>query len=497
MDLPIDENGDLECTICSEPIGFPSSDTGKTESPIELTCGHTFGNECLHQWRLTNNICPNCRAPCPEEQQYIRAPAPTQRPEMGMRRRGQDESMWEARDVMRGDGRGPGSRSRFLGMVRSLRDGVGSPRAGLPHDTIAGHEFNREHQMYLGPGAARDFGRETLGVPRREAMHEDLLPHQGYHANHGFQAPTAASRSRRLANTAMLAAYGSIPNMRRARESDLIMAARSSDSNLRRVHLNRPVGDNIAGADARRRVNDAARIMDGVPPISARRRLNDARRIMDGAPLRQHGDSMNFRATSMNSLREEGRHRATQGSSNLNPARGVHQGEQNHLTTTPEEQHDVSGMRETQSTRRPSPDIGRPEALNSHEPELMARWMHQQNLAELLELTTHVAELEGSGRRALQVRYVMAEIIQRRRQQRQSFMNELDRNDVDFAAEVGPILRVLDGEASSQISQLIRIRRETQEAIAEAERPRRSNVPSPPISRDRWQMMSGRRDRIG
>jgi Ring finger domain len=66
MELPIDEINNLDCIICSSPIGI--ADSGQElEYPFELPCGHTFGNRCLEIWRDRNNTCPICRAPCPEQ----------------------------------------------------------------------------------------------------------------------------------------------------------------------------------------------------------------------------------------------------------------------------------------------------------------------------------------------------------------------------------------------------------------------------------------------
>ncbi|KAE9986790.1 hypothetical protein EG327_004159 [Venturia inaequalis] len=344
--------------------------------------------------------------------------------------------------------------------------------------------------MNSGPGNARDFESEALSA-RREAMLEDESPH------HEFQAPTAASRSRHLATTTMLPGYASLLNLRRAQDTAFVMAV--SNPNLRRGHSNRIAGDDIAEANERRPLDVTTGIVNGVPSFIARRRLNDDRRITYGASLREHGDSMNFRATSMNDLREEGRHRATHGFSNLNPARGVRQDERNLLRTTLEDEHSMGSMRGIERMRSSSDEVGRSEALDSHDPELVARWMHQQSLAELHELMMHLVELGGSDLRAHQARCMMAEIIQRRRQQRQSFMNELDRNDMDFAAEVGPILRVLDAQDSVQIMHLIKLRRETREAIAEVERPGRSDAPSPSAIQDSWEemMVSGGWERMG
>ena len=51
-------------------------------------------------------------------------------------------------------------------------------------------------------------------------------------------------------------------------------------------------------------------------------------------------------------------------------------------------------------------------------------------------------------------------------------MRDIVDTDVDFALEVGPELRRLEHEGADNISDLHRIRRETQEAVAEGGRPR-------------------------
>lgn len=263
-------------------------------------------------------------------------------------------------------------------------------------------------------------------------------------------------------------------------------AARSSNPNLRHEHYLRTVSDLDL---ARRRLDGIVDLENDAAGAAAARRLGAATSIMDEATLRpRHSGSRFNRATSMGDLGAESMRRTTQGSSNLNPARGNRQTGRNLLRTMPEEEDIMDDVQDTVNRRRPAGEISRGDALHSSNPELQARWMHQQSISELHELMILQSELEGSGRRAFQVRSAMAEIIQRRRQERQSFMAELDRNDMNFAADVGPRLRILNGEDSSQITRLITIRRETQETMAEAERPMRS-----PTVREQWERLGGRR----
>lgn len=328
---------------------------------------------------------------------------------------------------------------------------------------------------HLSDEASNHLREMSLNRPGPESPRNNVPPHGG------FQASTATSRNRRLANTdgppaSILNAYASNPNLRRERGQAAVLSAGSSNPNLRRELLDRIAEDDIAGTNVRR-LNDAARIMDGVPP------------------RQRGGGGMAHRATSIGDMLGEGRRRATQGSSNLNPARADQQAERGLHDRPREEEDDISGVagagraRRQGGTnmRRSSDDIQRSEALNSFNPDLQARWMHQQSMAELHELMMQEEALGGSDFRAFQARCVMAEIIERRRQERQSFISELETNGGNFAADVGPILRTLHVEATSQVGQLDRVRRETQEAIAEAERPMRSNTPSPPSIRETWE----------
>jgi hypothetical protein len=58
---------DSECAICFENLQAPLVDdktTQATEAHVAVmivSCGHTFGSECLHEWLNTANTCPMCR----------------------------------------------------------------------------------------------------------------------------------------------------------------------------------------------------------------------------------------------------------------------------------------------------------------------------------------------------------------------------------------------------------------------------------------------------
>ena len=52
---------DIECAICfSDQYQFGNI---KKKSLYITSCGHTFHNNCLRTWCVTNNSCPNCRTP--------------------------------------------------------------------------------------------------------------------------------------------------------------------------------------------------------------------------------------------------------------------------------------------------------------------------------------------------------------------------------------------------------------------------------------------------
>ncbi|KAI4200270.1 MAG: hypothetical protein LQ350_004018 [Teloschistes chrysophthalmus] len=48
-------NGPVVCTICTNPY------QANGERPIELWCGHVFGEECITNWLRRSNSCPHCR----------------------------------------------------------------------------------------------------------------------------------------------------------------------------------------------------------------------------------------------------------------------------------------------------------------------------------------------------------------------------------------------------------------------------------------------------
>jgi len=51
-------DGDTECTICLSKI-----DTANTISTgiLEIECGHKFHYNCIYNWSIIDNSCPNCR----------------------------------------------------------------------------------------------------------------------------------------------------------------------------------------------------------------------------------------------------------------------------------------------------------------------------------------------------------------------------------------------------------------------------------------------------
>lgn len=55
-DLPRDESGAEECSICKEPYAG-------NDQPVRTECGHVFGGACLSHWTFEegNSSCPVCR----------------------------------------------------------------------------------------------------------------------------------------------------------------------------------------------------------------------------------------------------------------------------------------------------------------------------------------------------------------------------------------------------------------------------------------------------
>ncbi|KAI1514664.1 HRD1, HRD ubiquitin ligase complex, ER membrane component [Pyrenophora tritici-repentis] len=50
----------LECCICYHAY-FPTSMGVDAEMPMQLPCGHVFGEKCISKWTSTKNTCPLCR----------------------------------------------------------------------------------------------------------------------------------------------------------------------------------------------------------------------------------------------------------------------------------------------------------------------------------------------------------------------------------------------------------------------------------------------------
>ena len=49
------------CCICFQPFSATLSSQGGPETPVQLRCGHVFGEVCILTWTLASNSCPLCR----------------------------------------------------------------------------------------------------------------------------------------------------------------------------------------------------------------------------------------------------------------------------------------------------------------------------------------------------------------------------------------------------------------------------------------------------
>lgn len=47
------------CCICYNP--FSTTTTVESESPVQIACGHIFGEKCLARWLNASSTCPICR----------------------------------------------------------------------------------------------------------------------------------------------------------------------------------------------------------------------------------------------------------------------------------------------------------------------------------------------------------------------------------------------------------------------------------------------------
>jgi hypothetical protein len=52
---------DRACYICFQPFGSTGSLYGESEVPVQLPCGHVFGEVCISIWTHSSNSCPLCR----------------------------------------------------------------------------------------------------------------------------------------------------------------------------------------------------------------------------------------------------------------------------------------------------------------------------------------------------------------------------------------------------------------------------------------------------
>lgn len=55
------ERTDGACYICFQPFGSTDPLHGGSEVPVQLPCGHVFGEVCITIWTHSSNSCPLCR----------------------------------------------------------------------------------------------------------------------------------------------------------------------------------------------------------------------------------------------------------------------------------------------------------------------------------------------------------------------------------------------------------------------------------------------------
>jgi len=63
---PVDINSlapdEVDCTICSEPLGQEAFLGGAIELACQTPCNHIFGKRCITHWLKDNNTCPTYRS---------------------------------------------------------------------------------------------------------------------------------------------------------------------------------------------------------------------------------------------------------------------------------------------------------------------------------------------------------------------------------------------------------------------------------------------------
>jgi hypothetical protein len=343
MDLLIDDDGNLECTICSETIGF-AKDNGTTESAVELPCGHTFGDKCLDKWRSRNNICPNCRASCPDDGRYtVRNRATREATDRQM--------LWESRARMRRIGDPElDSLTEQLEQLDSEREGLSGRRTDLA---------TTEHSPA---------GRTRRAIPSAEIV---------------ARRARREAAERQLRNTSRTQVEPSqsrvLPTARRAvpvsnSDSDDGMLSRPPES-LRDV-LSRNIPFEC-------RLSDATNILDGLSRLGRRMPLGDFY-----AEIERSQTARLFPRSHLDALEEEEEDEMIDFDAFLshNPGTGRTRNlSQQRRTRVSARQSNASQTRIQREAYISGP-IGREAALRSQEPHLLALWMHQQNMNELYEL---------------------------------------------------------------------------------------------------------------
>ncbi|KAA8914215.1 hypothetical protein TRICI_002972 [Trichomonascus ciferrii] len=55
------------------PESVPESGQQSDHRPVELPCGHRFGQSCIKEWLGSSNTCPLCRTPLESQDEYLRS----------------------------------------------------------------------------------------------------------------------------------------------------------------------------------------------------------------------------------------------------------------------------------------------------------------------------------------------------------------------------------------------------------------------------------------